>query len=91
MLPLFEEPAPLEPYVPPFALDGDERPKSHRPSPVRPGHPCCWAFWNAFRRGADGQSPPAVEHDELIAKYVADGYNIGRLFRPLPCMKERRR
>lgn len=89
MLPLFDEPEAAARVVRRGAVD-DDRPKSHRVPEVRPGHPCYFAYWQAFRRGADGQSPPAVEHDEDIARYAADGYNIGRQFRPLPCMKEKR-
>lgn len=69
-----------------FDLDGDERPRSHRPPPVRHGTPLYFTFWTAFRRGADGQTPPGVEHDDEVARYAADGYNIGRLFKKLPCM-----
>lgn len=50
-----------------------------------PGDRLHFTFWTAFKRGADGQTPPGVEHDEAIAKYAADGYNAGRLFQPLPC------
>lgn len=77
-LPLFDEPvAPAPPVL--------EREK------VGPGHPAYFSFWQAFKRGADGQSPPGVEHDEQIAAYAADGYNVGRLFRPLDCVREKRR
>jgi hypothetical protein len=63
----------------PFELD-DHRPKSHRPALVaRHGTPAYFAYWNAFKRGADGQSPPGVEHDEVIARYAADGFNTGRI------------
>jgi len=74
----------------PFELE-DPTPKLYRIPPVRHGTPLYFAYWTAFQRGADGQSPPGVEHDETIARYAADGYNIGRLFRVLPCMKENRR
>jgi hypothetical protein len=74
----------------PFELD-DHRPKSFRPSVIRHGSAEYFTFWNAFRRGADGQTPPGVEHDATIARYAADGYNLGCLFRPLPVMKENRR
>ena len=76
-LPLFDEPvAPAPPKI--------ERERAW------PGDRLYFCFWTAFRRGADGQTPPGVEHDEAIARYAADGYNIGRLFRPLLCMKEKR-
>lgn len=89
MLPLFDDaPAPrADPLA--FVLDGDERPRSHRPPPVRPGHPCYVAYWTAFNRGADGQSAPGEDADEHVRAYVKSGYRIGRLFRRLPCMKEK--
>jgi hypothetical protein len=74
----------------PFELD-DHRPKSHRPPTVaRHGTPEYFAYQTAFHRGADGQSPPGREHDEQIAAYAASGYRVGRLFRPLDVVKERR-
>lgn len=93
-LPLFDEPvapAPPRPAPPPFELD-DHRPKSHRPPTIaRQGSAEHFAWWTAFNRGADGQSPPGAEHDEQIAAYAASGYRVGRLFRPLDVMKETRR
>lgn len=63
----------------PFELD-DHRPKSHRPATVaRYGSPCYFAFWQAFNKGKDGQSPPGREHDEDINRYVQDGYRLGKL------------
>lgn len=76
-LPLFDEPvAPAPPKA-----------ERHR---IAVNGPESFTFWSAFKRGADGQTPPGVEHDETIARYAADGYNLGRLFQPLPCMKENR-
>jgi len=75
----------------PFDLD-DHRPKSHRPPTIaRHGTPEYWAFHRAFALGAEGQTPPGVEHDETIARYAADGFRVGRLFRPLDVMKENQR
>lgn len=68
-LPLFDE-APAAP------------PKIERET-ARPGSRLYFAFWTAFKRGADGQSPPGVEHDEALAAYARDGFRVGRLFRPL--------
>jgi hypothetical protein len=73
-----------------FTLTSGHNVGIYRIPEVRHGDPRYWAFWNAFKRGADGQSPPGVEHDEEIARYAADGYHLGRLMQPLPCMKENR-
>lgn len=52
--------------------------------------PEAFAFWTAFKRGAEGQGPPAPEADEDVTRYAKDGYRIGRLFTPLPCMRDAR-
>lgn len=45
-------------------------------------------WWTNFRRGADGQSAPGEDGDPLAAEYARSGYRVGRLFRPLPCVRE---
>ena len=75
----------------PFELNGYYRDKSWRPATIaRYGTVEYRAFWSAFAKGKDGQSAPGAEHDEQINRYLRDGYRLGQLVRPLPCMKENR-
>lgn len=53
--------------------------------------PEMFAYWSAFRCGVEGQSRPGEEPDERVNQFIRDGYRLGRLFRPLPCMREKRR
>ena len=63
------------------------------PPPKRNGidSPEYFVWWIGFRQGADGQSESYRydDDDDLDARYH-DGHRVGRLFRPLPCMKEKR-
>lgn len=64
----------------PFVLDGDDRPKSHRPATIaRHGSVYERAYWSAFAKGKAGQSAPGAEHDEEINRYLRDGYRLGKL------------
>jgi hypothetical protein len=60
------------------------------PPRVRTDSPCYFVYWQCFRQGREGQAFTYRDEDPEIARYALDGHRIGRLFRPLPCMKETR-
>lgn len=75
MLPLFDEAeAPPSPAVSRIAVAGPEY----------------TAFWSAFHLGAGDHDIPAIVGTDAVARYTRDGFRIGRLFRPLACMRETR-
>lgn len=46
-----------------------------------------FAYWVGFRQGAGSQGKSyRYDPDDRVNQYYEDGYRIGRLFRPLPCM-----
>lgn len=47
-------------------------------------------YWRYFREGREGQSFTFRDEDESLVQYAKDGYRLGRLAAPLPCMKEKR-
>lgn len=50
------------------------------------------AYQQGFHEGAANQTKIAnFDPDARVTRYYEDGYRIGRLFRPLPCMKDRPR
>lgn len=63
------------------------------PTPARAriavGGPEYQAFWSAFHLGAGDNDMPSADGDDAVTRYRRDGFRIGRLFRPLACMKER--
>lgn len=69
-------------------FDPPPAPPIHGPH-VGPGTPEYAAFWTAFHVGAAGARPMAAS-DDRVGQYARDGFRIGRLFRPLPCMQENR-
>lgn len=50
-----------------------------------------WAFWNACGCALNGRGRPADEADARVTQYIHDGYRLGCLFRPLPCVVNVRR
>ena len=81
MLPLFDEPTPAE------------HNESTRPS-ARHGTPLNDAWTLGFHQGASELTPtrmgPEWWSDPREWDYYREGYRVGRLFRPLPCVKEKR-
>jgi len=71
-LPLFDDPAP-------------PKPRKH----VEVRSPLAFAYNVGFTQGADGQGKSfRYDQDDEVNQFYEDGYRIGRLFRPLPVMKE---
>lgn len=62
-----------------------------RPHGAQPGTPLYFTWWKCFREAVDGQAFTfRSEDDPELFRYAEDGHRIGRLFRPLTCIKENR-
>jgi hypothetical protein len=59
---------------------------------VGPGSAEYDAFYDALHAGAADATAPVLDFDatERVLRYAKEGYRIGRLFRLLPCLKEKR-
>jgi hypothetical protein len=71
-LPLFDPPPAPKPTVERIASDSPE----------------AFAYALGFKQGAAGLAKTTSSRyaDPRVLRYYEDGYRIGRLFRPLPCM-----
>lgn len=62
------------------------------PAPVIPriAHdgPEAKIYWRYVREGREGQSFTFRDEDPILTGYARDGYKLGCLLRPLPCVQK---